>query len=101
MLAQRGMKPSIRRFVLTEIRQGNAWLFVVLAVSPVYPLEDNVAPDVLDDLSMPYHGLPIVINNSYGLRYAVLLGSANSLKKPADSAKRMEDRRTTLPRALA
>jgi hypothetical protein len=82
ILAQRGLKPFISRFVLTETEQGNAWLFVVLEVSPLEHLEDYAASDVLDYLSTALQGLPVVISNSYGLRYAVLLGSPNLLKSP-------------------
>jgi hypothetical protein len=77
ILAQRGLKPFISRFVLTETQQGNAWLFVVLEVSPQQRLEDYAAPEVLRYLSTALHGLPVVISESYGLRYAVLLGSTN------------------------
>jgi hypothetical protein len=77
ILAQRGLKPFISRFVLTETQQGNAWLFVVLEVSPLNHPEDFAASDVLHYLSTALHGLPVVISESYGLRYAVLLGSTN------------------------
>ncbi|HSQ26546.1 MAG TPA: hypothetical protein VLM80_05425 [Anaerolineales bacterium] len=78
ILAERGLKPFISRFVLTETEKGHAWLFVVLEVSPLQPLEDYAAPDVLDYLSSALHGLPIAISSSYGLRYAVLLSSTKS-----------------------
>jgi hypothetical protein len=81
ILAQRGLKPFVSRFVLTETQQGNAWLFVVLEVSNLHP-EDYAASDVLRYLSTALHGLPVVISDSYGLRYAVLLGSPNLLKRP-------------------
>ena len=77
ILAQRGLKPFISRFVLTETQQGNAWLFVVLEVRPLNHPEDYAASEVLHYLSTALHGLPVVISNSYGLRYAVLLSSAN------------------------
>jgi hypothetical protein len=80
ILAQRGLKPFISRFVLTETQKGNAWLFVVLEVSPVQHPEDYATSDVLYYLSTALHGLPVVISESYGLRYAVLLGSPNLLK---------------------
>ncbi len=75
ILAERGLKPFISRFVLTETEQGHAWLFVVLEVSPLEPLEDYATGDVLDYLSTALNGLPVVISSSYGLRYAVLLSS--------------------------
>jgi len=82
ILAQRGLRPFISRFVLTETEQGNAWLFVVLEVGHLQHPEDYAAPDVLHDLSTGVNGLPVVISDSYGLRYAVLLGSAFNLDLP-------------------
>jgi hypothetical protein len=82
LLAQRGLNPFISRFVLTETEQGNAWLFVVLEVSRLQPVEDYAASDLMDYLSTALHGLPVVISDSYGLRYAVLLGSPNLSKGP-------------------
>ena len=73
ILAECGLKPFISRFVLTETQQGHAWLFVVLEVSPLQPLEVYAAADVLDYLSTALNGLPVVFSNSYGMRYAVLL----------------------------
>ncbi|MEW5873455.1 MAG: hypothetical protein AB1894_29615 [Chloroflexota bacterium] len=78
ILAERGLKPFISRFVLTETEQGHVWLFVVLEVSPLEHPEDYAASDVLDYLSTALHGLPVVISNSYGMRYAVLLSSTLS-----------------------
>jgi len=75
ILAQRGLKPFISRCVLTETERGAAWLFIVFEASPMENLEDYAAADVLHDLSTALQGLPVVINNSDGLRYAVLLGS--------------------------
>jgi len=81
ILAQRGLKPFISRCVLTETERGAAWLFVVFEASPQEHPEDYAASDVLHDLSSALQGLPVVINNSDGLRYAVLLGSPNILKR--------------------
>jgi len=77
ILAQRGLNPFISRFVLTETQQGNAWLFAVLEVSPLNHPEDYAAPEVLHYLSIALQRLPVVISDSYGLRYAVLLSSPN------------------------
>jgi hypothetical protein len=77
ILSQLGLKPFISRYILTETQQGNAWLFVVLEVSPLNHPEDYATPEVLHYLSIALHGLPVVISESYGLRYAVLLGSTN------------------------
>jgi hypothetical protein len=80
-LAQHGLKPMISRCVLTETERGAAWLFVSLEASPMEHLEDYAASNVLHDLSTALQGLPIVISNSDGLRYAVLLGSPSILKR--------------------
>ena len=79
ILAERGLKPFISRYVLTETLQGNAWLFAVLEVSPKDHPEDYAAPELLQDLSTKLQGLPVMVSDSYGLRYAVLLGSPVSL----------------------
>jgi len=81
ILAQHGLKPFISRCVLTETERGAAWLFVVLQVSPQEHTEDYAASDVLHDLSTELGGLPVEISISDGLRYAVLLGSPNILKR--------------------
>jgi hypothetical protein len=81
ILAQRGLKPFISRCVLTETERGAAWLFIVLEVSPQEHPEDYTTSDVLHDLSTALQGFPVVISNSDGLRYAVLLGSPNILKR--------------------
>jgi len=80
-LAQRGLKPCISRCVLTETERGAAWLFIVLEVGLQEHLEDYADSDLLHSLSSALQGLPIVISNSDGLRYAVLLGSPNILKR--------------------
>lgn len=81
ILTQRGLKPFISRCVLTETGQGHVWLFVVLEVSPLQPLEKYASSEVLAFISRQLNGLPVVISDSYGLRYAVLLGPPNLVKK--------------------
>jgi hypothetical protein len=78
ILAKRGLKPFISRMVLTETQQGNVWLFVVLEVDPLNHPEEYAAAEVCHDISKALHGLPVVISESYGLRYAVLLNSPDS-----------------------
>ena len=73
ILAQRGLRPAISRFVLTETERGAAWLFVVLDVSPLDPfVEVYAASDELSNLSTAL-GFPVVFNRLNGLCYAVLL----------------------------
>jgi hypothetical protein len=81
ILAQLGLKPFISRYILTETERGAAWLFVEFELSPPECLEDYTATGVLHYLSSALQGLPVVISNSSGLRYAVLLGSPNVLKR--------------------
>jgi len=81
ILSQRGLKPFISRCVLTETERGAAWLFIAIEVSPQEHPEDYGASDVLHDLSTALQGFPVVFSNSDGLRYAVLLGSPNILKR--------------------
>ena len=80
ILAQLGLKPFISRYILTETERGAAWLFVEFELSPREHLDDYAASGVMHYLSTALHGLPIVISDSDGLRYAVLLGSPNLLK---------------------
>jgi hypothetical protein len=80
-LAQRGLKPVINRCVLTETERGAAWLFIALGASPQEHPEDYTTPEVLHDLSTALQGLPVMINITEGLRYAVLLGSPNLLNR--------------------
>lgn len=74
ILAQLGLRPLISRFVLTETEEGHAWLFVVLEVDPSRSVDDYISAATLGYLSAALHGLPVVAGDSYGLRYAVLLG---------------------------
>ena len=67
ILAQRGLKPFISRYVLTETQQGNAWLFVVLEVGPQQHPKDYADSDVVDYLSKGLQGLPVVISKTYGM----------------------------------
>jgi len=75
ILEQLGLKPFISRCILTETERGAAWLFVAFQASPMENLEDYAASNVLHGLSTALQGLPVVISNTDGLRYAVLLGS--------------------------
>jgi len=77
LLAERGLKPFISRLVLTETERGAVWLFVVLEIRPLGNLEDYTSADILHYLSTALRGLPVVICNSYGLRYAVRLHAPN------------------------
>ena len=102
ILAEQGLNAPISRFVLTETKQGNAWLFVVMNDSILEDLESNAAPGVIANLSTALQGHVVRLSNSFGLRYTVLLGSPNLLRRQTDSEKTGEmGWHTTLPRAPA
>jgi len=82
ILAEQGLDPLIRRFVLTETEQGDAWLFLVMDDSIVEALESYAASNVLSHLSTALHGHPVLFSNSLGLRYAVLLSSPSLISLP-------------------
>ena len=90
ILAGQGLDPLISRFVLTETERGNAWLFVVMDDSILESLESYAATSVLSHLSTALHGHVVRFSNSYGLRYAVLLGSPNLLRRQTDSEKQVK-----------
>jgi len=82
ILARNGLRPVIRRYVLTETAQGAAWLFIVLNASPLERfVEVYAASDVLHNLSKALNGLPVVFNHLNGLCYAVLLSPSPDLKE--------------------
>jgi len=80
ILAEQGLDPLIRRFVLTETEQGDAWLFLVMDDSISEALESYAATNVLSHLSTALRGHLVLFSNSYGLRYAVLLSSPDVVK---------------------
>jgi hypothetical protein len=90
ILAEQGLDAPISRFVLTETEQGNAWLFVVMDDSILEDLESYAAPGVVAYLSTALHGHVMRFSNSYGLRYAVLLGLPNLLRRQTDSGKQVK-----------
>ncbi len=73
LLASQGLDPLISRYVLTETRQGDAWLFVVMDDSVLRSIESYAASRVLDFLSAALHDHLVIFSNSLGLRYAILL----------------------------
>ena len=74
ILAQRaGTEPStVRRYILTE-RRGMVWLFAVLDDRRLASLAPYTSPETLHHLSTALRGKPVLLSNSTGLRYAVLL----------------------------
>jgi hypothetical protein len=82
ILAEQGLNPLISRFVLTETERGDAWLFVVMDDSVLEFIDSYAAASVLSHISTALHGHRVMFSNSYGLRYAVLLGSPNLFPQP-------------------
>lgn len=78
VLDNRGLAPHISRFALVE-DSGEAWLFAVLDESKIAKIEAYTNPQTLHQLSTALNGLPVVLSNSTGLRYAVLLSPRPSL----------------------
>lgn len=72
VLSNRGLEPSISRYALTE-RDGLTWLFAIIDESAIPKIERYIARDTIHQLSTALGGLPVIISNSTGLRYAVLL----------------------------
>jgi hypothetical protein len=75
LLSELDLDPLINRYVLTESKRGDAWLFVVMDDSILESFESYAAPSVLFHISSALNGHPVVFSDSFGLRYAVLLSS--------------------------
>ena len=83
VVSRRGLSPLFADWVLTSY-QGRCWLFGVLDIGHVQRLEWYTSPDLLHHLSTAIGGRPVVISNSSGLRYAVLLSPLSRLPRRAD-----------------
>jgi len=75
LLVERGLTPP-ERWLLVE-RGGLAWLIGVLPALP--RLAPYIQRDVTHSLSTALGGLPVIVSNSTGLRYAVLLSERPTL----------------------
>ena len=84
VLAGRGLDPLISRYLLVETRRGLAWLFVVLDAPRLSRMEAYISADTLHHLRTALRGRPVLVSNSNGLRYAVLLSRPPQLPKAAD-----------------
>lgn len=80
VLVNRGLEPLVARDILTESDDGaRKWLFVVLDHSRIGRIEQYTHPELLHQMSTALGGKRIVISNSTGLRYAVLLDGRTPL----------------------
>ena len=73
ILAEQGLDPLINRFVLTESKRGEAWLFVVMDDSVLELPASYASTGVISHISAALHGHHVVFSHSEGLRYAILL----------------------------
>jgi hypothetical protein len=73
ILAEQGLDPLINRFVLTESRHGDAWLFVVMDDSVLDLPASYASTGVISHISAALRGHHVVFSDSDGLRYAILL----------------------------
>lgn len=83
VLSNRGLPPMIARYIYTE-RGGRAWLFAILDQHKITRIERYISPDLLHQLSTALGGAPVILSNSTGLRYAVLLSPSPKLPGVAE-----------------
>lgn len=83
VLVQRGLDAPFSEFLLTTV-QGVVLLFAILDVTHLHRLEAYTAPELLHHLSTDLHGLPVLLSNSSGLRYAIPLSHLPRLPRLVD-----------------
>lgn len=81
VLVQRRLEPAISRYVLAETISGACWLFAVLDTTRIQRMEPYVSRETLHQLSTAMRGRKVILSNTTGLRYAVLLSPPPSLPK--------------------
>lgn len=84
MANERGLQPPTS-YYLTEAASGNVWLFAVMdernlggAINPY------IDKQLLHQLKTALNGHPVVLSNTTGLRYAVLMNSRRQLPQQLD-----------------
>lgn len=76
VLNNRGLFPVYRRFFIADDGGGSpVWLFVEFDLSTIKRIETYLSKELIHHLSTSLDGSPVVVSNSSGLRYAVLLSS--------------------------
>lgn len=83
VMARRGLSPLFSDWLLTVYR-GRFWLFGVLDLPRIHRLEQYTQPELLHHLSTVLGGRPVLLSNSSGLRYAVLLSRPPQLPRQAE-----------------
>ncbi len=83
VVARRGLPPLFADWLLT-VHQGRFWLFGILDIARIGRLEQYTSEDLLHHLSTAIGGRPVVLSNTSGLRYAVLLSRPPRLPRRAE-----------------
>jgi hypothetical protein len=83
VMARRGLRPLFAEWLITAYR-GRIWLFGVLDLQRIERLEVYTRPDLLHHLSAAIGGRPVVVSNTSGLRYAVLVSRPPRLPRRVD-----------------
>jgi hypothetical protein len=84
VLKQRGLDPLVvARYDLWEGRGGTVWLSAILDAARVGKSEHYTHPQMLHQLSTVLRGKPVILSNSSGLRYCILLSHRPQLPKRA------------------
>lgn len=83
VLENRGLEP-IFTGIYQVTRNGHTWLFMVLDDSKIAKIERYTAKDLLHQMSTTLGGAPVILSNSTGLRYAILLSPAPRLPDAAN-----------------
>ena len=80
VLENRGLDPgAIKDFLLAESAAGMAWLLAVLDERRVERLEAYASSQMVHQISTALRGRKVILSNSTGLRYGVLLSAAPKL----------------------
>lgn len=80
VLEQRGLDPQVvTRYDLWEGNGGTIWLSAILDPTRVGKAEHYTHPQTLHQLSTVLRGKPVILSNSNGLRYCILLSNRPTL----------------------
>ncbi|NIP85422.1 MAG: hypothetical protein GTO03_07600, partial [Planctomycetales bacterium] len=82
-LLERGLEPAVGAWVYSTAQDLRV-LFAVLDVEGVGRMERYIANTTLHQLSTALEGLPVVVSNTDGLRYAVILSDRPLLPARAE-----------------
>ncbi|MGC8947483.1 MAG: FtsK/SpoIIIE domain-containing protein [Anaerolineae bacterium] len=83
VVVRRGLPPLFAEWILTA-HHGQVWLFGVLDMARIGRLEQYTSPELIHHLSTAIGGRPVILSNTSGARYAVLLSRPPRLPRRAD-----------------